>query len=116
MLIAIFAGVALVLAALGVYAVVSYNVARRAREFGIRLALGATSTHLMQLVGREMAVVVAIGSAAGLVGALALSRLLSSMLYGVDPHDVATFVTVPLILLVPALIATLVPALRARRT
>jgi putative ABC transport system permease protein len=115
LLIGIFAGLALVLSAFGVYAVVSYGVTQRAREFGIRAALGAERSDILALVSREMGVVIGIGLALGLAGAWALARVLSSMLYKVPMHDTPTFVVVPLLLLVPALVATLVPALRAMR-
>lgn len=114
-LIAIFGAVALALAAFGVYAVVSYGVSRRSREFGIRAALGATGRHIAALVAREMASVVIVGLALGMLGAWALSRVLASLLYGVGTHDVATFLAAPLTLIVPAVIATLVPARRAMR-
>jgi predicted permease len=115
MLIALFAGLGLVLASLGVYAVVSYGVAQRTRELGIRAALGATGSDLLRLVSRETASVVTLGIVIGLVGAWALSRVLASLLYQVDPRDPATFAIVPLVLVVPAIIATVVPALRAAR-
>ena len=114
-LIALFAGLALVLSALGVYAVVAYAVAYRTRELGIRAALGATARDLLALVSREMVAVIAFGIMAGLAGAWALSRVLSSLLYEVNPRDPATFIVVPLLLLLPAVIATLIPALRAAR-
>ena len=115
MLIAIFAALALVLSAFGVYAVVSYSVTQRAREFGIRCALGANRGDIVTLVGREMTLLVGLGLAIGLGGAWALSRVMASMLFKVPTHDIATFVTVPLLLLVPALIATLVPSDQAMR-
>ncbi|HEX7121848.1 MAG TPA: ABC transporter permease, partial [Gemmatimonadaceae bacterium] len=115
MLIALFAGLALVLAALGVYAVVAYGVAQRSREFGIRAALGATGRDLLALVSSELAIVVAIGVAVGLAGAWAASRVMAALLYEVDPRDPATFAVVPLVLLLPAVVATLVPAVRAMR-
>ena len=115
MLIAIFAGLALVLAALGVYAVVAYGVAQRSREFGIRSALGATSLDLLGMVSREMVAVVLAGVGIGLLAAWALARVLAALLYGVDVHDPFTFVAVPLVLLIPAVIATVVPASRAMR-
>jgi ABC-type antimicrobial peptide transport system permease subunit len=115
MLIALFAGLALVLSALGVYAVVAYAVAHRTRELGIRAALGATGRDLLKLVSREMVFVIAFGIVAGLAGAWVLSRVLASLLYEVNPRDPATFVVVPLVLLLPAVIATLIPALRAAR-
>jgi len=115
MLIALFGGLALVLSTLGVYAVVAYAVAQRTRELGIRAALGATGRDLLTLVSREMVVVIALGIAIGLGGAWALSRVLASLLYAVDPRDLLTFVAVPLVLLLPAVIATAIPALRAAR-
>lgn len=114
-LIGLFGGLALVLAALGVYAVVSYGVAQRTREFGIRSALGARGSDLVSLVSREMAATVGVGLLAGLAGAWALSRVVASLLYEVQARDPATFVAVPLVLIVPAIIATLIPALRAAR-
>ncbi|MGH2898681.1 MAG: FtsX-like permease family protein, partial [Solirubrobacteraceae bacterium] len=114
-LIALFGGVALMLSAFGVYAVVSYSVTRRAREFGIRAALGATGGDIASLVGREMASVVAIGLVIGLAGAWALARVMAALLYQVDAHDLPTFLAAPLLLIVPAAIATLVPTRRAMR-
>jgi len=98
-----------------VYAVVSYGVARRTREFGIRAALGATGGHIMRLVGGEMLSTLATGLVSGLVGAWMLTRVMASLLYGVDVHDALTFAAVPLFLIVPAVLATLVPARRAMR-
>jgi putative ABC transport system permease protein len=115
LLIAIFAGLALVLAALGVYAVVAYSVAQRSREFGIRSALGATSWNLLSMVSLEMVAVLATGISLGLLGAWGLARVLTSLLYGVDMHDPITFAVVPLVLLIPAAIATIAPATRAMR-
>ncbi|HXD23947.1 MAG TPA: ABC transporter permease [Gemmatimonadaceae bacterium] len=114
-LIALFAGTALVLAAFGVYAVVSYGVTRRARELGIRAALGATGQDIAALIAREMLWVTTLGLTIGLAGAWAVARVLSAMLYGVSGHDPLTFAVVPLVLAVPAAIATLVPARRAMR-
>jgi predicted permease len=115
LLISAFAMLALVLAALGVYAVVSYGVTQRAREFGIRSALGATGQDLVRHVAAEMVPVTAIGVAVGLGGAWALARVLSSLVFGVDVHDAATFALVPLALVLPVVLATLVPARRAMR-
>jgi ABC-type antimicrobial peptide transport system permease subunit len=115
MLIALFGALALILSAFGVYAVVSYSVAQRAREFGIRAALGAERGDILALVGGDMTRLVAVGLAIGLVGSWMLSRVLASLLYEVETHDFATFVVVPIVLLLPAAIATLVPALRAMR-
>ncbi|HET9424285.1 MAG TPA: ABC transporter permease [Gemmatimonadaceae bacterium] len=115
LLIAIFGGLALVLSAFGVYAVVSYSVTQRSREFGIRSALGAARRDIFALVGHDMMTLVAAGLVIGLAGAWALSRVLASMLYEVDVHDFVIYAAVPLILLVPAGLATLVPTLRATR-
>src|SRR6185437_8078472 len=114
-LIAIFGALALALAAFGVYAVVSYGVTRRAREFGIRAALGATGRDIAALVAGEMASVVVVGLVLGMLGAWGLSRVLASLLYGVGTHDLATFVAAPIVLVLPAMIAALVPARRAMR-
>jgi putative ABC transport system permease protein len=115
LLIAIFAGLALLLAALGVYAVMAYGVAQRSREFGIRAALGATARDIVALVTREMAIVIALGVSIGVAAAWGLSRVLAALLYGVDTHDPATFGTVPVVLVVAAVLATLIPAWRATR-
>ncbi|MDQ3995621.1 MAG: ABC transporter permease, partial [Gemmatimonadota bacterium] len=114
-LIVTFAGLALILAALGVYSVVAYGVAQRTREFGIRAAFGATGQDIVGLVSREMLVVVAIGTVSGLVAAWALTRVLATLLYGVEPRDAATFAIVPLLMLPPAVLAILLPAFRATR-
>ncbi|MGH7670348.1 MAG: FtsX-like permease family protein, partial [Gemmatimonadaceae bacterium] len=116
LLIALFGVLALVLAALGVYAVVSYSVAQRRREFGIRAALGATGRNLTSLAAREVLWVLVLGIGVGLAGAWAASRVLASLLFGVTTHDLATFVLAPLALIIPAAIATLIPARRAART
>jgi predicted permease len=116
LLIALFGALALVLTSLGVYAVVAYSVAQRRRELGIRAALGATGRDLIALVSREMLWVMALGLAVGLVGAWAASRVLSSLVFGVSTHDPATFVLAPLALIVPAALATFIPARRAART
>jgi len=114
-LITLFASLALLLASLGVYAVVAHGVRQRSREFGIRTALGATGGDLVSLISREMIGTVAAGLAAGLAGAWALTRLAESMLFGVTVHDTMTFVLVPLVLLIPAVLATVLPARRALR-
>lgn len=110
-----FGALALVLAAVGVYAVLSYGVAQRTREIGVRMALGAQRRDVLALVVREGLLLATLGIAIGLVGAYALSRTLGSMLYQVNPHDVRIFVTAPVVLAIVALVATLAPALRATR-
>jgi predicted permease len=112
-LITIFGGLALLLSAFGIYAVISYSVAQRAREFGIRAALGASARGIAALVGRELVPMVAIGLAIGLAGAWSLSKVIASLLYGVEPHDPATFVVVPAVLAIPALVAAWPPIRRA---
>jgi putative ABC transport system permease protein len=115
LLVSIFAIIALVLSAIGVYAVVSHGVAQRTRELGIRTALGATGRDLLSLVARDMAWVTATGLAVGICGAWALAHVLESLLYSVTAHDTATFVVVPIVLAFAAAVATLVPARRATR-
>jgi len=112
-LITLFGGVALLLSAFGVYAVVSYGVTRRTREFGIRSALGATGRTIAVLVAREMAGAVALGLVIGVAGAWALARVIAAFLYRVDTHDLPTYALACLVLLVPAAIATALPAWRA---
>ena len=114
-LITAFGVVALALSAFGVYAVVSYSVSRRSREFGIRSALGATGFSIAGLVGRELLSAIIIGTTLGLLGAWLLSRVLQSMLFGVDVHDLSTFAAVPLVLAVPSILAMLPPTHRAAR-
>jgi putative ABC transport system permease protein len=109
----VFAGVALLLCAIGVYGLVSFSVAQRTREIGIRVALGASRRSVVRLVVTRLAVVVGCGVVAGLVGALALTRAIAALLQGMSPLDVATFAAVPLVLLAVAGIACLAPVRRA---
>ncbi|HEY7876635.1 MAG TPA: ABC transporter permease [Gemmatimonadaceae bacterium] len=110
-----FASLALLLAAVGVFGVLSYAIAQRTREMGIRLALGARPSDLWRLVARETAPMVCAGVGIGLAAALGLARLVRSMLYEVGPNDPATFAAVALTLGLVAAIAALVPAQRASR-
>ena len=110
-----FAALALLLASLGVYATISYAVAQRSRELGIRAALGATASDLVALVSREMVWVILAGLGIGLTGAWALARVMAGLLYGIDVHDVTTFTIVPIVLAAAAAMAALGPAWRARR-
>ena len=108
-----FGGLATILAVVGLYGVMAYMVARRSREIGIRMALGAQSGNVVWLVMREVLALVAIGVAAGLPAALALSRLVRSQLYGVAPHDPAAIGAATLLLTAVALLAGFIPARRA---
>lgn len=114
-LIGVFAGIAIVLAALGVYGVMSYLVAQRTREIGIRVALGAGSRGIVGMVMKEGTVLAFAGLAVGLFGAWALTRYLRSMLYGIAAIDAPTFVAMPILLIAVAAASTLVPALRTAR-
>ncbi len=115
LLLGIFAGLALVLAAVGVYGVVSYSVAQRTHEIGIRMALGARPGQVRRLVVLQGMRIVLVGTALGLALAGWASRYLGSQVYGVTATDPMTFVVVPILLLLVALVANLVPALRATR-
>jgi putative ABC transport system permease protein len=114
-LLSIFAGLALLLACIGIYGVLSYSVAQRTSEIGLRMALGARQWNVLQLVIGQGMLMVAGGLVLGLGGALALARLIRSMLYGVSPHDPQTFVGVSVALLLIALAACFLPAMRATR-
>ncbi len=109
-LFAVFAGLALVLAAIGIYGVMSYMVSQRTREIGIRVALGASQTSVLTLVIRNGFGLVIVGLAGGVGAALALSQLIRSLLFGITPTDLATFAGVPSLLAVVALVACYVPA------
>jgi len=115
MLLGIFAAVAMVLAAIGIYGVIAYSVAQRTREIGIRMALGAQRTQMLSMVLRQSLTVVLIGLVLGLVAAFAATRLLASMLYGVGANDVLTYATVVMLLSVAALLASYIPARRAMK-
>jgi predicted permease len=115
MLISLFAGLALVLAAVGVYSVVAHGIAQRTREFGIRAALGATGHDLVGMVSREILMLVALGIAIGLAGAWTGSRVLKAMVYGVSVHDPVTFGVGPALLAVVAMLAAVLPLRRVFR-
>ena len=112
-LLGLFAGVAMMLAAIGIYGVLSYLVAHRAREIGIRMALGAQRFRVVALVLREAAVLTGIGVVAGVIGAAALSRYLEGLLFGLTPLDLTTFIAVVVIFAAVAMLASYVPARRA---
>ncbi len=114
-LLAGFACIALVLAAIGIYGVLSYAVSLRTQELGVRIALGASRGDVLRLVIRQGMTLALLGGAAGLLCAFFVSRLMSSLLYGVRPTDFSTFAMVPLVLCVVALMACYLPAARASR-
>jgi putative ABC transport system permease protein len=114
-LITIFAGVALVLAAVGIYGLMSHMVNERTHEIGIRMALGAAGGDVLRLVLRQTMTLVGIGAALGLAGALALGRVLSGLAFGVTPSDPVTLSAVTVLLATVALAATFIPARRATR-
>ncbi len=114
-LITAFAGFALLLAAIGLYGVISYSMSRRTHEIGIRMALGAERGDVLKMVVGQGLKLVLIGVAIGVAGALALTRFLSSLLYGVKPTDPVTFIAVSLILIAVALLACYIPARRASK-
>ena len=112
-LLLVFAGVAVAIAAVGVYGVIAYSVSQRIREMGIRMALGAESRAVRRLIVRQGMGLTMPGVVLGLLVAAWAARSLTAMLYGVPPHDPLTFLAVPLVLTLVALLACLVPALRA---
>jgi putative ABC transport system permease protein len=114
-LLALFAGLALILAMVGIYGVMSYGVAQRTNEFGIRMTLGAQRGDMIGLVLKQGLGVAAIGAAVGIAAAVGATRLLSSLLFGVKPGDPLTLAAVSVILLVCALVACYIPARRAMR-
>jgi predicted permease len=114
-LLTIFAAVALVLATVGIYGVISYSASRRTHEIGVRMSLGATRRDVLLLIVRQGMRLALVGSLTGFVGALLLSRLMRKLLYGVQPTDPATFVAVATGLAVVAVVACYIPARRAMR-
>jgi ABC-type antimicrobial peptide transport system permease subunit len=114
-LLSIFAATALLLSSVGIYGVLSYTVAQRTRDIGIRMALGASQTQVMRdVLGNGMRLT-SLGLVFGLAGALAVTRLLSSLLYGVSSADAITFVAVSIVLTTVALMASYLPSRRATR-
>jgi putative ABC transport system permease protein len=114
-LIGAFSVVALVLAAIGIYGVVAYSVAERTHEIGIRVALGAGSADVVGMVLGRLLVLLVPGVALGVLGALATTRVLSSLLFAIRPNDPATFISVAALLAAVAIVAGLAPARRASR-
>jgi predicted permease len=113
LLLGCFAAISLVLAAIGIYGVLAYLVSQGTREIGIRMALGATRKAIINLVVSRGLILAIAGVAIGVTGALCLTRLMQSLLFGVAPTDVATFCAIPLLLLIISVAATSVPARRA---
>jgi putative ABC transport system permease protein len=111
----VFAGIALLLAGVGLAAVVAYSVTQRTKEIGVRMAIGAAAADVLRMVVREGMMPVAAGLAVGFGASLAFNRVLQSLLVGVSPYDTATMVTAPVALILTALLACLVPARRAMR-
>ena len=115
LLFAAFAVLGLILSAIGIYGVMAFAVSQRTHEFGVRIALGSQRARVINLVLREGVLLAAIGTLIGLAGAYLTGRALRSTLYGVDALDPWAFTAVALVLLMSALLACLVPALRASR-
>jgi putative ABC transport system permease protein len=115
LLLGMFAAVALTLAAVGIYGVMSYSVARRTREIGIRISLGAGPAEVLRMVMRQGMAQALAGAIAGLISALLLSRLMAKILYGIRPSDPFTFCGVAIVLGLAALLAICIPARKATR-
>jgi putative ABC transport system permease protein len=113
LLLGLFAAIALLLAAVGLYGVMTFSVSQRVGEIGLRMALGADRNRVMRLVLAQGMLPVAIGLVAGLTGAAALTRVMSGLLYGVSPYDPLTFLAVSMMLAVVAVSAIYIPARRA---
>ncbi|OLD44225.1 MAG: hypothetical protein AUI63_06905 [Gemmatimonadetes bacterium 13_1_40CM_2_60_3] len=114
-LVSLFAGSSLLLAMVGIYGVIAWTVRQRTREIGVRMALGARRSAVLVLVLRNGLKLAGVGILIGLIGAMALTRLLHSLLFGVGPTDPLTFIAVPLLLVTAALLACWLPARRATK-
>jgi putative ABC transport system permease protein len=112
-LLAVFAGVAVLLSAIGIYGVIAYLVGQRSREIGIRLALGASQATVIRMIARDGAIMTAAGIGVGLLGAFALTRSMTALLFDVKPSDPVTYLAVTALLAAVALAASCIPALRA---
>jgi putative ABC transport system permease protein len=115
LLLAIFAGVALVLAAVGIYGVMSYSVAQQTREIGIRMALGAQRSDVLKMTVKQGLKLVGLGLVIGLVAAFILTRVMATLLFGITATDPLTFASISLVLLAVAILASYIPALRATK-
>jgi putative ABC transport system permease protein len=114
-LLTIFAVVALVLAAVGIYGVMNNSVSQRTHEIGIRLALGAQRRDILKMVVGQGMILAVIGIVIGLVAALTMTRLMESLLFGVSARDLLTFLMIPVALAIVAFLSTFIPAMRATR-
>ena len=115
LLLAVFAGVALVLAGVGIYGVMSYTVAQQTREIGIRIALGAQRGDVLRMTVKQGLRLVGLGLAIGLVAAFGLTRVMATLLFGITATDPLTFISISLVLLAVAIFASYIPALRATK-
>ena len=113
LLMTVFGGVALILAAIGIYGLMAYSVEQRTREIGIRMALGAEPHHVRRMVMRQGLIFAAIGMILGALGAFAVAKQMVSLLFGVKAWDPLVFSTIPIVLLMTAFIAIWRPAQRA---
>jgi ABC-type antimicrobial peptide transport system permease subunit len=111
----VFGAVALLLAAMGIYGVTAYAVEQRTQEIGIRMALGARMSDVLKLVLKNGMSLALIGAAVGVAGAFATTRVMSSLLFGVLPTDLATFTAVVVVLVIVAFVACYIPARRATK-
>jgi len=114
-LLSIFAGLAMLLAAIGIYGVMSYAVGQRVHEIGVRMALGARAVNVLSLVLRQGLTLVVVGIGIGLMGGMWLTKAMSGLLFGVSANDLPTFATVSILLLGVAVAATYIPARRATK-
>jgi putative ABC transport system permease protein len=114
-LVELFAALAFILTAIGIYGVISYDVTQRTGEIGIRMALGAQARDILKLILLQGAVLTLGGLVLGIIGAFALTRLLTGLLFEVKPNDAATYVIVSILLAVVAMAACLIPSRRATK-
>ncbi len=115
LVVGLFSGLALILATVGIYGVMAYSVTQRSHEIGVRMALGARTSQVLKLILKDGMALALLGVAIGLAAAFALTRLMTTLLFGVTPTDAATLIVVPLTILVVALVACYIPARRATK-